>query len=166
MDRDSTVGTGFRVDPDELAALANHLHDAAEDAIARARHEYTAAADDPAVIQRRRSGGIGGRARRGATVAASGCPVSTRRGSGTGPTLITATRAAAAAVAGTAAELPRRRRPSRRRPLRPQPSRGRPATLGATALTGPRSTPPRRAGWTDGEWTRRRPEATENSSAG
>ena len=43
-----------------MATVANHLHDTAENAIARARHEYTTAADDPAVIQRRRgAGGIG-----------------------------------------------------------------------------------------------------------
>ena len=60
MDRDSTLGPGFRVDPDELATVANQLHDTAENAIARARHEYTTAADDPAVNQRRRGrGGIG-----------------------------------------------------------------------------------------------------------
>ena len=57
MDRDRTVGTGFRVDPAELATVADHLHDTAEDAVARARHEYVAAADDPAVIHRRRRGG-------------------------------------------------------------------------------------------------------------
>ena len=60
MDRDSTLGPGFRVDPAELATVATHLQDTVEDAIARARHEYTSADNDPAVIQRRRgTGGIG-----------------------------------------------------------------------------------------------------------
>ena len=61
MDRDSTASPELRVNSDELAVLADRLQDIAEDAIARARHEYIAAAGDPGVIHRRRGAdGVGG----------------------------------------------------------------------------------------------------------
>ena len=103
MDRDSTLGPGFRVDPDELATVANHLHDTAEDAIARARQEYTTVADDPAVSRRRRGAGGIGEALVAAPQLPQWLPDLDAAWRQQRADLIMATGAAAAALAGTAA---------------------------------------------------------------
>ena len=61
MDRDGTISPELRVNADELTILAHRLQDIAEEAIARARHEYIAAAGDPAVIHRRHGADGAGR---------------------------------------------------------------------------------------------------------
>ena len=106
MDRSSTVGGGFGVDPAVLAGVANHLDGLAEDAVAGARHEYTAAAGGPAVLhQRRDQSGVG--AALGAALGASQrlpdwLPDRDAAWQQQRAGLVGATRAAAAALFGTA----------------------------------------------------------------
>ena len=156
MDRDSTLSPGFRVDPDELATVASHLHDTAEDAIARARHEYTTAADDPAVIQRRRGNRRVGEALVAAPRLPKWLPDLDAAWQHQRADLIMATRTAAAGLVGTAASYRNvdDRLGAGLSDLNPR-GEGR-AALGRPRSTAPRSTPPRRLAMAPWRWTRRR----------